>query len=525
MSRSLYARLHRRHGRAGTPPPLSRRELLKRILAASAGILLSDLPGYARAYEWGRPRRRRGPHGGDRVRGRVVVIGAGFAGLSCACELLREGFDVTVLEARGRLGGRVLSFHDLVPGKTVEGGAELIGSNHPLWMAYADRFGLEFLDVTEDENLKMPILLDGRMLTEAEERTLYEEMSLALAAMTSDAIPVDDRQPWRTPGAETLDAMDTASWIDAQSVSATTKGALHTQFTADNGVSTTRQSYLANLAQVKGGGLDRYWTDSEVYRCRGGNQSLAFALADAIGRERIHLGEVVESVAQSADRVWVTTAGGRRFEVDHAVLTVPPSVWDRIRFDPPLPAGLRFQMGSNVKVLASVTQRYWRGLGLSPDSLTDSDIAMTWEGTDNQPGEAGAALIGFSGGPPAERLRSLDREERERRIAEHLESLYPGFGARRGAMRFMDWPSDPWLRAGYSFPAPGQITSVGSLVVEGHGRVQLAGEHTCYAFVGYMEGGLRSGVEAARRIAHRGARQRDAAGEVDVDAAYPIQRI
>ena len=120
--RSLYARLHSRFGE-----PIDRREMIRRSLAAAAGVLLSDRLGTTRAA---------GP--------RVVVIGAGLAGLSAAYELSRSGADVTVLEARNRLGGRVLSFHDLVPGGTMEGGAELIGSNHPIWNAYAKQLGFEY---------------------------------------------------------------------------------------------------------------------------------------------------------------------------------------------------------------------------------------------------------------------------------------------------------------------------------------------------------------------------------------------
>ena len=90
-----------------------------------------------------RSRRRRPP-------GRVVVIGAGFSGLAAAYELSSAGYDVTVVEARNRVGGRVVSFSDMVPGKNVEGGGELIGSNHPTWVAYAKQFKLEFLDVTEE---------------------------------------------------------------------------------------------------------------------------------------------------------------------------------------------------------------------------------------------------------------------------------------------------------------------------------------------------------------------------------------
>ena len=91
-------------------------------------------------------------------------IGGGFSGLAAAYELSKAGYDVTVAEARNRVGGRVISFSDLVAGKNVEGGGELIGSNHPAWVGYAKQFGLKFLDVSE-EDLEAPIVLGGKRLT------------------------------------------------------------------------------------------------------------------------------------------------------------------------------------------------------------------------------------------------------------------------------------------------------------------------------------------------------------------------
>ncbi len=186
---------------------------------------------------------------------------------------------------------------------------------------------------------------------------------------------------------------------------------------------------------------------------------------------------------------------------DDVVLAVPPSVWEKIKIDPPLPKGLRPQMGTNVKYLAAVSGQFWKPA--TPVAHTNGQISMTWEGTDAQPGEQGAELTSFSGGPAAEACRGSLRGPRAAAYAALLERLYAGFGKSFVQSRFMDWPADPFTRAGYSFPAPGEITTLGPTLRAGIGRLHFAGEHACYKFVGYMEGALNSGASLARRIAER----------------------
>jgi monoamine oxidase len=275
MSRSLFVRLHERFGpQAGNPGQIARerREFLKATLAASAGLLLSSRISLAQ---------------NDSGKGRsVVIIGAGFSGLACAYELISAGYDVTVVEARNRVGGRVLSFTDFVKDKVVEGGGELVGSNHPTWVAYAEKFGLEFRDVTENEELDSPLVLDGKKLSSEEAEKLYEEMDAAFKTLDALAANVDAEQPWKSEKAEELDKQTVADWLKTLQVSDLGRKAIATQFIVDNGMDISKQGLLGLLAAVKGGGLEKYWTDSEVYRCKTGNQSLAKKLAEKIGDKR-----------------------------------------------------------------------------------------------------------------------------------------------------------------------------------------------------------------------------------------------
>ena len=94
-------------------------------------------------------------------------------------------------------------------------------------------------------------------------------------------------------------------------------------------------------------------------------------------------------------------------------------------------------------------------------------------------------------------------EERQARYLEALEPVFPGIGNHLVAAKFINWHDDPFARGSYSFPAPGQVTSIGPILQKGLGRLHFAGEHCCPAFVGYMEGALQSSVRLARRLAER----------------------
>lgn len=504
MTLSLFARLAHQHN----PVSLDdRRRFLKASLAVGAGLMLSNAAGAFTRTGVGAKR--------------VVVVGGGFAGLACAYELKAAGCDVTLVEATNRIGGRVFSLSkefgtEFIPGRNIEGGAELIGSNHPLWVAYKDRFDLEFLDLHESE-MDYPIILKGRLISGEESAKLYEEMDAALATLNADAEPVDADAPWSSPNAVAIDKQSIADRIAKMECSDLCKAGVTAQLTGDNGVACNKASFLGMLAAIKGGGLEKYWSESEVARCKGGNNALSAAFAKELG-DRINTRLPVRNIDVRGDKCVVTCADNRTIECDEVVLAVPPSAWGRVKVSPGLPALLSaetgIQMGINTKYLSHVKRRYWQDHNLDPVALTDDIASWTWDATDAQdqpegegddanpnPKEHAACLTAFAGGPGAEHARSMAADERRKAYAAIIEKLYPGYAEHLVETRFMDWPSMPFTGAGYSFPAPGQVTTAGPLMAKPHaGRLHFAGEHTCYKFVGYMEGALQSGVAVARRI-------------------------
>lgn len=431
---------------------------------------------------------------------RVVVIGGGFGGLSAAITLQDEGHEVVVLEARDRVGGRVHTVDDVVPGRLIEAGGELIGRNHATWLAYARRLGLGLSLISDDDDyaemgLSAPLVLDGKVISEDDADAMWEAVEAAqekLSALAEAAVP-DPEAPWEAPEAARLDGLSVGTWLDENVPDPLARRYFEVSFYGEYGCETAAQSLLGMLASVAG--QPDVWEDYEVFRCADGNQALAEGLA----------AEVPVRLSAPADRITVTAAGvtvssGEAvLEADFVVLAIPPSVWDRVTIEPPLPASYRMQMGTVLKYLSHLDGRIWIREGIGPVGL-DESIGSTWESTDQQQGPGRIGLAVFAGGPTA--APALRAEDVDAYYAPHLERLFPGYAAHLQGTRFVPWPQEPWTGAGYSAPAPGDIVGAMRLLCTApwQGRLFFAGEHADPRFFGFMEGALRSGQRAAHQI-------------------------
>src|ERR1700733_482231 len=334
----------------------------------------------------------------------VIVVGAGLAGLCAAYELQGVGFDVKVYEARNRVGGRIHSLHNFIRGRTMEGGAELIGANHPLWLIYRQHFSLRFTNVEEYKN--SPIRVRNRTLTFEESAQLNDEMKVVLKRLTDLAETiVDPFEPWLNRNAASLDRRSLSEWLHSTKASPLCRSAIAEQLAADNGITAPNQSLLGVLAMVKGGGLDRYWTDTELFRCEGGSQQLAqcFEAQLNLATRRVFKNSNVLKIECTDGRALVTVRGHSRPKVaDYVILAIPPSVWSTITFtDGHLKdlMGRPPKMGANVKYLMRLRRRFWQDFASSPNlSEEDGPVDLTWETTEAEPSVVGGlGMVAFSG--------------------------------------------------------------------------------------------------------------------------------
>lgn len=501
--RSLFARLRRRFAQRPTGAELRRRtefhfERLSRAMPTRP--LLEP-------HLW---RQSTSP-------GKVAVIGAGFAGLCAAYEAFQAGFDVTVFETtKDGTGGRVVSSSSVVPGRLLELGAELIGTNHPFWIAYARFFGFGLSVVTTEDlydaaRLSSPMWLDDKLLSLDAQEKLYTGMANVFTDWSQTALSkLPDRLPW-TPWA-IADATD----LDGKSLgsqiplgNADLVDAISTQFYLDNCVDPAQQSWLANLAQFSAGSIDSpgsnplgFFDDTEVFRCESANQTLAFAFRQALPPAAMAWGITVENIKAEDSGVWFTDTRRTQYgPYDYAILAVPLSKYPGIRVngDPLVPIA----NGPAVKYLAPLENRFWIGKAQAPSGMSDK-LGMTWEGTDNQmldpdaaPGTASFDLSVFMGGKLAQ--TAMDNRGTDAYFLPLLRELYPDFPEVTGT--FANWPGMANIATGYSCPATTQVTTIQKDYTSPKGgRLFLAGEHTSPAWFGYMEGALQSGHVAVMRM-------------------------
>ena len=492
-----------RRDRPVTGLSMSRREFIRTISTATASLALPSSLFGARQVA---------------TSARVVVVGAGLAGLTCAYRLQRSGIIATVYEANTRLGGRCWTRRgDFLHGQIGEHGGELIDQGHTTIRQLAQELGvpLDNLLAAEPNGSTIFLHFDGVAYSY---RDAVRDLKRIWQPLHRDLIQAGYPtlyNSYTTRGAQ-LDQISVTDWINQTvpgGLASPLGQLLEVAYTIEYGAECDIQSAL-NLIYLLGynspGQFTLFGHSNEKYHVRGGNDQIVTRLASLLGSQ-IVTDRALVALRQNPDGTYTLT-----FQVndqftdvtaDHVVLALPFSILkDSVDLtqagfsELKMIAIQELAMGSNSKLNLQFNSRPWVPLRCNGETYSDRGYQATWDVTRAQPGAAGI-LVDYTGGQVADAFGTGTPEEHAAEFLAQIEPVLPGLSSRWNGRATVDWwAGNPYSLGSYSYWRVGQYTRFAGVEREAQGGVHFCGEHTSIDAQGYLEGAVETGERAADEI-------------------------
>lgn len=478
----------------------------RRFLSATAGAVVG---GMLSPFLLPRPAR-------GATAPRIVIVGAGCAGLTCAYRLQQRRVQAQVIEAGTRVGGRMFSLRDTFPDEqVVELGGELIDSGHHSIRRLARELGLTLVDLRKGaEHLHEVFYFDNRQVPlpeiVASFRPVAQHILKDLATLKGEG-PVTYRSTRR---AHALDQMSITEWCEKREVAGVLRAILEHAYCGEFGLETDEQSAL-NLLQMIGTTptFAMFGESDERFHIAEGNDSIPLKLAERL-TQPVELETRLEAIRQQRNGTYALTVNQRGtvrdMAADKVVLTLPFTLLRQVDLSGvELPDVKRLAIrtigyGTNAKLMTGFTSRVWHETKGNGSTLTDLPYHVSWDTSRGRQGTLGV-LTNFTGGKRGLALGEGTPEERAAHFVSSLDTIFPRAAAThtKQSVRF-HWPSSPLALGSYACYKPGQYTTIAGAEREAIGGLHFAGEHTSLDSQGFMNGASESGERVAREILRRG---------------------
>ncbi|KAJ5827521.1 Flavin amine oxidase [Penicillium robsamsonii] len=450
----------------------------------------------------------------------IAIIGGGLSGLSTAKQLAAANKSFVIVEARDRVGGRVLNSSP---------------TGH-----YAQELGAEFVAPTQDRvlalaaELGLPIYKtytvgNSTFYRNGTARHYQDNLGgippvgisslVELASFMNDintlASEVDLEAPWNTPNATALDSMTLETYVNSRLSTSDSRALLDVAIPAILSTELKEPSLLYSLWCIAAAGnetgpgtinrligVDGGAQDSRV---SGGTQLLATLLAERLNSQNIYLNTPVRKVQLQSESNYLVSSDDLTISARHVVLAMSPPLISRITFDPLLPAGRdqlnqRMPMGALGKAIAIFPDAWWRAEGLNGAGVSDTgSIRVTY---DNSPADGSfGAMMGFIEADEMRKLDSASEDEVKNQVKRSFANLFGDRVNTATDVLVQRWDLEEFSRGGPSaFMPPGVLTQYGVCLRAPVGRIHFAGTETSLRWIGYMDGAISSGERVAREI-------------------------
>ena len=443
----------------------TRRGFLGAGVAAGIGVAMAA-PAEARKHRRHKPHHKKKP---KKVRGTptvdVVVVGAGFAGLTAARNVAAAGKSVMVLEARDRVGGRVLNL-DLGNGHVTERGGTFVGPTQDHVLALAQALGIGLFDTYDSgDNV---YLNNGQRSTFSDssptgsaplDPVILPDLTTAVTQLDQMAteIPVD--APWTAAKATQYDAQTLQSWAEANSVTPQFRQLATTACQPIFGAESRELSLLYVLFYIASSGnesnrgtFERNFNTrqgAQQWRFQGGSQLIPLKIASDLGQAGGARARRSAGSSQSGGGVQVV-ADKVTVKAKKVIVAVPPTLAGRIDYTPDLPTQRdalmqRVPQGALIKAGAVYDRPWWRDEGLNGSSVsTDGLVSATF---DDSPEDASLGVPlrvhRRRQGAPVQHQGAQRPPERG---AERVRDAVRARGTAPQRYFETNWTEDPWSR-------------------------------------------------------------------------------